>query len=103
TLAPAEEALRRAFIEQQQLPFIRALLSAAAAPDAAILVILTLRADFLHRAAEIADLAHWIAEHDLIVSPMSAEELRRAIESPACQAGGTFEPGLVDELVEQVA
>jgi hypothetical protein len=62
-----------------------------------------MHADFLHRAAEHAGLAHAIGEHDLIVSPMAPDELRRAIECPAQAAGAMFEPGLVDELIAQAA
>ena len=58
-----------------------------------------MRADFLHRAAENRDLARAIGEHDVIVSPMQPDELRKAIEKPADHAGGDFEPGLVDEYV----
>jgi hypothetical protein len=43
-----------------------------------------------------------IGEHDVIVSPMASDQLRAAIMRPAELAGGAFEPGLVDELVEKV-
>jgi len=101
TQAPAEPLARAAHHDQQQRPFIEALL--AAARDHSILVILTMRADFLHRAAEHAGLARALGEHDLIVSPMAPDELRRAIECPAQVAGAMFEPGLVDELIAQAA
>ena len=102
TLAPADVEARSTFVAQQQGPFIRLLLAAAEAPGRPVLVVLTMRADFLHRAAEHHKLARWIAEHDVIVSPMTRDELRRAIERPAELSGGSFEPGLVDELIEQV-
>jgi hypothetical protein len=98
TLAPAEPEARAAFVKEQQRPFIDQLL-AAAAPDTPLLIVLTMRADFLHRAAEHTALARAIADHDLIVSPMAPAELREAIERPAELAGGGFEPGLVDELI----
>jgi hypothetical protein len=101
TLAPTEPEAQAVFVHDQQRPFIQHLLTAIAAPDAPLLVVLTMRADFLHRAAEQPDLAHAIGEHDVIVSPMSAAELRDAIVRPAEVAGGQFESGLVDELIEQ--
>src|SRR5262249_53260990 len=61
----------------------------------------TLRADFLHRAAEHPELARAVGEHDVIVSPMTADELRMAIERPAEAAGARFEPGLIAELIKQ--
>jgi transcriptional regulator with XRE-family HTH domain len=102
SLAPAEQAACAAFTCEQQQPFIRLLL-AAATNSGSITIILTLRADFLHRAAEDGALARAIGQHDLVVGPMGADELRRAIERPAQLAGGALEPGLADELIAQVA
>jgi Cdc6-like AAA superfamily ATPase len=70
------------------------LLSANAAPDSPSLIVVAMRADFLHRAAEDPALARAIGEHDVIVSPMTSNELRDAIVRPAEVAGGTFEQGL---------
>ena len=107
TLAPTDPLKHDEFLEQEQRPFIRLLLTTAEESERAgsrrpILVILTMRADFLHRAAENAELARWIGEHDVIVSAMTGDELREAIVRPAETAGCRFEPGLVDELIEQV-
>ena len=41
--------------------------------------------------------------NDVLVGPMRDVELRRAIERPAQRAGRTFEPGLVDVIVADVA
>ena len=103
TLAPAERDARATFVDEQQRPFIDQLLPTAAAPDPPLLIVLTMRADFLHRAAEQPTLARAIGEHDVIVSPMVPAELRDAIVRPAELAGAGFEPGLVDELVAQTA
>ena len=102
TLTPVEEAARQKFTVEQREPFIHLLLMAAEATDTPVTVIITMRADFLHRAAEYPDLARQIQEHLLIVSPMTAEELESAITDPALEAGGGFEPGLVQELVGEV-
>ncbi|GAB4194589.1 MAG: hypothetical protein OHK0022_10760 [Roseiflexaceae bacterium] len=101
TLQPTRPEQRAAWQEQQQRPFLRLLLSALDAPDRPVLVILTMRADFLHRAIEQAAFARAVTEHLVPVSPMAAEELRAAITMPAQQSGGSFEPGLVDELIAQ--
>ncbi len=100
-LTPADAAARTAFIAEQQAPLIQNMLTAAAAPDQRVLIILTMRADFLHRAIEHHELAHWIGEHDVMVSPLLSDELRSAITRPAELVGGSFEPGLADTLVEQ--
>jgi WD40 repeat protein len=81
--------------------FIAQLLAAADLPDIPILVVVTMRADFLHYAAEHHALARWIAKNLVIVGPMNKEELEHVIVCPAEYASGIFEPGLVDELVEQ--
>jgi hypothetical protein len=110
TLAPAEGRARDDWVNQQQQLFIQLLLDAVRRPavvsladplkDVPVTVILTMRADFLHRAAEHPELARAIGEHDVIVGPMSIDELREAVVHPAESAGAGFEPGLVDELVE---
>jgi WD40 repeat protein len=101
TFIPTEPTARMAFIREQQQLFINNVLTAACVTDNSILVILTMRADFLHRAIEHHDLARLIGDHDVMVSPLLTNELRDAIERPAKLAGTDFEPGLVDKLVEQ--
>jgi hypothetical protein len=102
TQAPADENAQRIFREQQQTPFINLLLAAASSAGSPIKLILTMRADFLHRAAEHREFADIISQHLSLISPMNRTELQRAIELPAREAGGSFEPGLVDELIDQV-
>ncbi|GAB4211420.1 MAG: hypothetical protein OHK0022_45930 [Roseiflexaceae bacterium] len=102
TLQPTDPIKRADWQEQQQRQFIRLLLSAAVEPGGPLVVIVTLRADFLHRAAEEPGLAPVLADNDAIVSSMSQEELRQAILYPARQAGGDFEAGLVERLIEEV-
>jgi hypothetical protein len=102
TLAPTERETRTAFITEQQQPFIRSLLTAAASPDESVLIIFTMRADFLHRALEHHDLTHWMSgERNVLVSPLLSEELAQAITRPAELVECTFEPGLVDTLTKQ--
>jgi len=107
TLAPTEPDARAKFVAEKQKPFIRLLLSAiqeqSHAAAASLLIILTMRADFLHRAAENRSLANAIAEADVIVSPMQPDELRRAISEPLKTVDGVFESGLVDELITQTS
>jgi|GEM_PF-1645381 len=103
TLAPSEGDAREAHRRDQQQPFIAQLLSTTQAIDRRVLVILTLRADFMGRVAGEPTLATVVKQQLEIVSPMAPPDLRRAIELPAEVAGGTFQPGLVDELIDQVA
>jgi energy-coupling factor transporter ATP-binding protein EcfA2 len=64
--------------------------------------ILLLRADFYTNTAMYPELAAALSANQVYVSPMSSEELREVIERPAQAAGGSFEPGLVDRLVQDV-
>lgn len=87
---------------EQRERFIALLLHAASSPETPCMIVLTMRADFLHRAIEHQPLAEQIERHVALVSPMQPCDLREAIMRPAESAGGTFEPGLVDELIKQV-
>ncbi|MDZ4719264.1 MAG: hypothetical protein SH847_12490 [Roseiflexaceae bacterium] len=102
TLTPPNPQARAAFVTEQQQPFLRSLLTAASAPDQSVLIIFTLRADFLHRALEHHDLTIWMGdEHTVLVSPLLPDQLKQAITRPAELVGCSFEPGLDDALVEQ--
>ena len=62
-----------------------------------------IRADFYGRCAAYRALAAQISANQVLVGPMSREELRRAIELPARRAGLRVEPSLVSALVDDVA
>ena len=61
-----------------------------------------MRADFYGKCARFAELSASISDHQLLVGPMSDDELRVAIELPAQRVGCEFQPGLVDLLVREV-
>ncbi|MDT8304725.1 MAG: BTAD domain-containing putative transcriptional regulator, partial [Anaerolineae bacterium] len=66
-----------------------------------IRIVIGLRADFYAHCADYPRLAHLLAENQEYVTPMSPEELRRAIEEPARRNGWLFQPGLVDLLMRE--
>ena len=70
------------------------------APDETIVI--AVRADFYGRFAALPALASLLAENHVLVGPMKAEDLRRAIELPSRKAGLNVEPALVDALVADV-
>jgi hypothetical protein len=88
--------------ESERRAFLANLLEAAAAVDGPTVVVLTLRSDFLGRAASYSDLAAALSDRQVVVGPMSRSELRRAIEKPAQLAGGQLEGGLTDLLLRDV-
>ena len=65
-------------------------------------LVVALRADFYGACANHQRLAAVLAEHQHLLSPMRIEELRRAIEGPARQAGLRLEAGLVDAMLADV-
>ncbi|MDQ1413579.1 MAG: hypothetical protein QOE07_2167 [Acidimicrobiaceae bacterium] len=64
-------------------------------------VVLGLRADFYGRAAREPALVPALQDHQVLVGPMSAEQLRRAITEPARLAGCEVDPDLVDLLISE--
>jgi energy-coupling factor transporter ATP-binding protein EcfA2 len=63
------------------------------------IVVLTMRADFYGQCASYPGLRASIADHQSLIGPLSKEELREAIESPAQLAGGELESGLIELLL----
>lgn len=63
---------------------------------------LTLRADFMGQALAYRPFADRLQDHDLKLGPMNRDELRAAIEQPAQRLRVTFEPGLVDRILDDV-
>jgi WD40 repeat protein/DNA-binding SARP family transcriptional activator len=86
----------------ERTAFLDALTEAAAAPDATTTIVIAMRADFYGRCAEHRGLASLLASHQILVGPMDADELRRAIELPAQRADLTVEEELVDSLVSDI-
>ncbi len=89
-----QEVERRAFIDN--------LMTAVSEPDGPAYVVITLRADFYNSCAPYAELRDALAGQQEYIGPMSAGELRRAIEEPAKRGGWGLEPGLVELLLQDV-
>ncbi|MBV9792354.1 MAG: helix-turn-helix domain-containing protein [Actinobacteria bacterium] len=73
-------------------------------PDgqAGALVVLGLRADFYGRALADPRLARSLQDGQVVVGPMTADELRAAIVGPAQAAHLDLEPGLVDLMLRDL-
>lgn len=93
TLSKNEPA-RRAFISN--------LVRLATDPDMRHIVIVTMRSEFDSYVARYPILYELFERSQVRVPPLSPIALRKAIEKPAERAGLTFEPGLVEDLVQQV-
>jgi ABC-type long-subunit fatty acid transport system fused permease/ATPase subunit len=89
--------------EKERAQFLANLLYASSIPHGDCMVILVMRADFLPKCAAYPALATQIAGQQFLVSPMDPNMLRQAVEEPARSVGLTFEQGLVETIVNDVA
>ena len=82
--------------------YVAALLALLPA-DPPTIVLLAIRSDQLGHFAEYPDLAERMAGNDVLVGPMSHDQLRMAVEGPALQNGLEIETGLASTIVDDVA
>jgi hypothetical protein len=91
--------------EDQQL-FLDELLASAEAGAgqrrSPLVLLLTLRADFMGQALGHRPFTDALQEGALILGPMNREELQAAVEKPAELAGAAFEPGLVPRILDDI-
>ena len=97
-----EEVFTLCTDEAERRDLITNLLHAATVAGGRTIVVLTMRADFYPRCAAYADLAAALSDEQVLVGPMTEDELRRAIERPARLAGLEPEPGLIELLVDDI-
>ncbi|MFK3983814.1 AAA family ATPase [Micromonospora sp. NPDC050397] len=79
--------------------FVDLLVSAATADQSRVAVVLGVRADFYTHCTTLPGLLDAMRHGQVVVGPMSTDELRRAITQPAVQAGCAVEGALVSRLI----
>jgi WD40 repeat protein/DNA-binding SARP family transcriptional activator len=89
--------------ESERELFLEALRVATADPESRLRVIVTLRADFYDRPLLYPRFAELLAERTEAVPPLTPDELEQAIRGPADGVGVSPEPGLVAEMIADVA
>lgn len=67
------------------------------------LIVVALRADFYQAAAEEDFLLGALRHSQVLLGPMSPDELREAVTGPAAQVGAALEDGLVDLILADLA
>jgi WD40 repeat protein len=97
-----EELFTACRSDTERVAFVDTLARAAADPGGRAVVVVALRADFYGRFAANPGLAELLGANHVLVGPMQASELRRAIELPAGRVGLRVEPELADGLVDDV-
>jgi hypothetical protein len=98
-----EEVFTACRDEAERAAFLTALVEAARTSDGQVTVVVAVRADYYGHCAAVPGLAGLLAANHVLVGPMDADELRRAIELPARRAGLQLEPGLADAMIAEVA
>jgi DNA-binding SARP family transcriptional activator/WD40 repeat protein len=66
-------------------------------------LVVVLRSDFFGRLAEVEQLAALASKSSVLVGPMRADELRRALVEPAAAAGLRLEDELIETVMDDVA
>ncbi|HEY9695859.1 MAG TPA: hypothetical protein V6D10_01105 [Trichocoleus sp.] len=87
--------------EEERKAFIANLLYAATDRSRQVLVILTLRSDFLGQIQQYSQLNQLFSSQGFLVPAMSEENLRVAIAKPAEQAGSALDEATIQLLIEQ--
>ena len=87
---------------QERQRFIGALLTAARAANGRCRVVLGVRADFYAHCTAYTELVEALRDSQVIVGPMTIDELRLAISQPAVRSGYAVETALLTELIAEV-
>ncbi|ANN19410.1 hypothetical protein SD37_29845 [Amycolatopsis orientalis] len=83
----------------ERAAFLSALVTATTEPESRTRVVLGIRTDFYTHCARHPELVEAMQDAQILVGPMSTEELRQAISRPAIDAGYRVENALVSRLV----
>ncbi|WP_410671088.1 hypothetical protein [Amycolatopsis sp. cmx-4-68] len=85
--------------QQERAQFLAALVTATTEPGSRTRVVLGIRTDFYTHCARHGELAEAMQDAQVLVGPMTTEELRQAISRPAVDAGYRVENALLSRLV----
>lgn len=102
TIDQFEELFTLCADDQERQAFVANLVGLIQAPGTAHRVILTLRSDFEAFVTRLPELQPYFEQSRFQVTPLSAGDLREAIEKPAAQVGLKFASGLVDTLLQDI-
>jgi DNA-binding SARP family transcriptional activator/ABC-type glycerol-3-phosphate transport system substrate-binding protein len=98
-----EELLTGVIARTESRSFLRNLAEAVEDPHGQLVVVVTLRSDFLDPAMRQPDLAELLTTGAVHVPPLTPVELQAAVVRPAQAVGLVIEPELVAELVTEAA
>lgn len=84
--------------EEQRLTFLKQVMSMREK----MIVVITMRADFLGECSHFPDLRREMESHQALIGPLNPAELRRVMERQADHVGLRFEAGLGEQILEDV-
>jgi WD40 repeat protein len=96
-----EEVFTLCADERERSRFIDALLTAAGEPNSRCRVVIGCRADFYVRCAEHPNLVDALRDAQVLVGPMTTDELRKAVSLPAARAEATVEGALLARIIAE--
>jgi hypothetical protein len=97
-----EECFTMCQDKQEREQFFACLLQAVEQTNNKLGLVLAMRADFLGKCAEYAQLAHKIDRHLVTVKPMTRKDIEQAIAKPGELVGLKVEQALVTKMTEDV-
>jgi DNA-binding SARP family transcriptional activator/ABC-type glycerol-3-phosphate transport system substrate-binding protein len=89
--------------ESERAHVLESLRAAVEAPRSRVRIVATLRADYFDQPLSMRGFGDLLAEHNEAITPMSPEQLERAIAGPAERVGIELERGLVAGMIADVA
>ncbi|CAN5744357.1 hypothetical protein BH23ACT5_BH23ACT5_21660 [soil metagenome] len=98
-----EEVFSSEIDEDTRQQFLDNLVDLAADPSGRLRIVLTLRADFSDRPLSHPRFGDLISKSSLLLAQMRPEQVEDVIRRPAARVGIQVEPGLVAEIVRDVA
>jgi hypothetical protein len=97
-----EELFTRCLDLVQRKHFIQSLTEVAAAEPQSLKLVLVMRADFLEQFSPYPRFGQWVQRQIHLVTDMPKDELELAIKGPAQKHGVVFEPGLTEQIIQDV-
>ncbi|MFV1962311.1 MAG: BTAD domain-containing putative transcriptional regulator, partial [Acidimicrobiia bacterium] len=88
---------------QDARTFLTAVADAASDRHSSVKVVTTLRADFYDHPLRHEAFGELVRLGTEVITPMTAEELERAVAAPAAEVGVSYETGLVAQIVSDMA
>lgn len=82
--------------------FVKLLVEAVEQTELPIYIILTMRSDFIGECSQFQELTQLINDSNYLIPQMTREDFRKAILGPVAVGGGTIDPYLVQQLLNDV-